>query len=141
MQILSGDDYRKKLAGIIDPAKKLPGMEEKIIREEAIKFCSILPELFSDDFDRKTLWERIGNGVVSACKKSGKDVEMFVNLVLEFIKADPGRVAANDKLLYFLESMNTKPEEWKSHFMYVMEKKYNIMLVYARAAWNQRKSI
>ncbi|ADK81619.1 hypothetical protein Spirs_2506 [Sediminispirochaeta smaragdinae DSM 11293] len=114
-------------------------MEEKVIKEEAIKFCSSLPKLFSDDFDRKTLWERIGNGIVSSVKKCGGDFEEFVNLILEFIKADPGKVASCEELAYFLESMETKPTEWKKHFLYIMEKKYNIILVYSRNLWNTKK--
>ncbi|MGD9157005.1 MAG: hypothetical protein PVG39_01235 [Desulfobacteraceae bacterium] len=101
--------------------------------------CSILPELFSDDFDRKTLWERIGNGLISAVKKCGGDYEEFINLVLEFIKADPGAVASKESLLAFLESMNTKPREWQDLFLHIIEKKYNIILVYARQIWNQKK--
>lgn len=115
-------------------------MEEKVIRDEAIKFCSILPELFSDDFDRKTLWERIGNGIVSASKKCGGDYEEFVNLILEFIKADPGKVASSDGLNMFLIGIDSRPSEWKNHFLYLMSKKYNIILVYSRTRWNARKA-
>lgn len=114
-------------------------MEEKVIKDEAIKFCSTLPRLFSDDFDRKTLWDRIGNGVVASVKKCGGDYEEFVNLTLEYIKAEPGKVAASKELEIFLEGMNTKPAEWKDCFLSVMEKKYNIILVYARQLWNFKK--
>jgi hypothetical protein len=114
-------------------------MEEKVIKDEAIKFSSILPELFSDDFDRKTLWERIGNGLISSVKKCGGDFEEFVNLTLEFIKAEPGKVASNDKIMAFLDGMNTKPKEWKNVFLSMFEKKSNIILVYARQLWNDQK--
>ena len=114
-------------------------MEEKIVKDEAIKLCSILPELFSDDFDRKTLWERIGNGIISASKKCGGDYELFVNLVLEYIKADPGKTAACQGLSMFLEGMEMKNEEWKKQFLFIMEKKSSIILVYARNLWNANK--
>jgi hypothetical protein len=114
-------------------------MEEKIIREEAIRFCSILPKVFSDDFDRKTLWDRIGNGISAAIKKCGNDYEEFVNLMLEFIKADPGKVASTEELLFFLDSMRLKPKEWHSKFLYIMERKNHIVLVYARNLWNSNK--
>ena len=110
-----------------------------MIKDEAIKFCSTLPELFSDDFDRKTLWERIGNGIVSASKKCGGDYEEFVNLILEFIKADPGKVAASHGLSMFLEGMEIKSKEWKAQFLKLMETKYNIILVYSRTRWNMNK--
>jgi len=114
-------------------------MEERVIKDETIKFCSILPELFSDDFDRKTLWERIGNGIKSASKKCGGDYEEFVNLVLEFIKADPGKVASCHGLSVFLEGMEMKSKEWKDMFLYILDKKYNIILVYSRNRWNMSK--
>ena len=114
-------------------------MEEKVIKAEAIKFSSILPKLFSDDFDRKTLWERIGNGIFSSVKKCGGDYEEFINLCLEYIKADPGKVASCKELELFLDEMNTRPQEWKDGFLFIMEKKYNIILVYARAEWNSNK--
>lgn len=110
-----------------------------MIKEEAIKFCSTLPKLFSDDLDRKTLWERIGNGIVSAVKKCGGDYEEFVNLTLEYIKAEPGKVAACEELEHFLYSMETKPKEWRKEFLRVMEKKFNVILVYARQRWNDQK--
>ncbi len=116
-------------------------MERKIIKEEAIRFCSTLPRLFSDDFDRKILWERIGNGIISSVKKCGGDYEEFVNLILEYIKADPGKVAACKELEYFLDSMELKPKEWKESFLKMMEKKHNIILVYSRQLWNSKKAV
>lgn len=114
-------------------------MEHIAIKDEAIRLCSILPKLFSDDFDRKTLWERIGNGIISSVKKCGGDYEEFVNLVLEFIKAEPGQVAACEELENFLTAMETKPKEWKEQYLRLMERKHNIILVYARQRWNAEK--
>lgn len=114
-------------------------MEEKVVKDEAIKFCSILPELFSDDFDRKTLWDRIGNGIKSASKKCGGDYEEFVNLVLEFIKSDPGKTAACERLSFFLSGMESKGKIWEKEFLRIMDKKHNIVLVYARNLWNSKK--
>jgi hypothetical protein len=139
MEMLSAEGFRQRLAGLVDPSRKMPEMEEKVVRDEAIKFCSTLPKLFSDDFDRKTLWERIGNGIVSAVKKCSGDYEEFVNLALEFIKAEPGKVASCEELGLFLNSMELKPPEWKKQFLYLMEKKHNIVLVYARQHWNAQK--
>jgi hypothetical protein len=114
-------------------------MEKTIVKDEAIKFCSILPELFSDDFDRKTLWERIGNGITASVKKCGGDYEEFVNLVLEYIKADHGKLASNDGLSYFLKSMETKNKDWHDAFIRIMSKKSKVVLVYARNLWNSKK--
>lgn len=114
-------------------------MEQTVIKDDAIKFCSILPELFSDDFDRKTLWERIGNGIYSSVRKCGGDYESFINYVLEYIKADPGKVASCKRLNSFLSGISVKPKEWKDEFLNVFSKKHHIVLVYARDVWELNK--
>ena len=138
MEMLSAEEFRKKLAGIVDKSKTISEAENKDIKEAAINFCRLLPELFSDDFDRKTLWTRIGNGIISSIKKCGGDYEEFINLTLEFIKADPGKTAENNKLELLLGFILDKPDEWKNEFLRIIEKKHNVILVYARQAWRQK---
>lgn len=138
MKMLSAEEFRKKLAGVVDQSQNLSEEENKDIKEAAINFCSLMPELFSEDFDRKTLWKRIGNGVVTSIKKCGGDCEEFINLALEFIKADPGKTAENKRLELLLNFINDKSEEWKVAFLRIIEKKYNVILVYARQAWRQK---
>jgi len=98
-----------------------------------------LPKLFSDDFDRKTLWERIGNGIKSSTAKCGGDLFSFVNLMLEFINADSGKAASNQDLCYFIEAMELRPIEWVDGMMNLMAKKHFIIIVKARSKWNQEK--
>lgn len=107
----------------------------------AISFCSILPKIFSEDLDRKSLWERIGNGVVSAEKKSGGDFDEFINLSIEFVKGSPGRVASCEELETFMIGTMDRSDEWKKQFLKVIEKKYNLILVYARALYNDNKGV
>lgn len=111
------------------------------IKQLAINFCSILPELFSSDFDRKSMWTRIGNGITSACKKCGGDYEVFVSLSLDFIKAEPGLMAANARLEEWLLSMDAKDDESKKEFLRTIENKSNVVLVYARQLWNEIKGV
>lgn len=139
MKMLSAEEFRKKLVGIVDKSKTIPLEEDNKIKQAAIQFCSLLPELFSEDFDRKTLWTRIGNGIISGIKKCGGDYEIFINLVLEFIKADPGKTAENKKLEIFLHTIIDKSTEWKTQFLRIVEKKYNIILVYAKNKWDSEK--
>jgi len=141
MEMLSAEEFRKRLADVVDQSKTLSEEENKEIKEAAINFCSLLPELFSDDFDRKTLWTRIGNGIISSIKKCGGDCEEFINLSLEFIKADPGKTAENNKLELFLSFIIDKSIEWKVEFLRIIEKKYNVILVYARQIWRQKVGI
>lgn len=141
MKVLSAQEFRRKLAGVVDPRKKTEAKYEEEIKQQAINFCSVLPELFSGDFDRKSMWTRIGNGIVSACKKCGGDYEVFVNLALDFVKAEPGLMAANRRLEDWLLSMDVKDDETKKEFIRVIEKKSNVILVYARQLWNEIKGV
>jgi hypothetical protein len=109
------------------------------LKNEAIIFCSILPELFSSDLDRISMWERIGNGVSSAVKKCGGDIEQFVNIVLEFIKANSAMVASNDRLERFLLDMEQRSDDDKKSLLRIVDKKTNVILVYARNQWNALK--
>lgn len=125
---------------MIDPRSQLVNSESNNeAKQLAINFCSILPELFSEDFDRKSMWTRIGNGIVSACKKCGGDYEVFVNLALDFVKAEPGRMASNTRLEEWLLIMEGKEAEEQKIFLHTLEHKSSIILVYSRQLWNSLK--
>ncbi len=113
----------------------------EVIKDEAVKFCSILAEVFGDDLDRKTLWERIGNGLIVSSAKCNGDWELFVNEMLKYIKADPGKVAANRALSAFIDSMIVKPKEWHEQFIRECETKHMFICVKARMLWNSRKRV
>jgi hypothetical protein len=107
--------------------------------DETVNFVSILPEVFSDDLDRKTLWERIGNSLLVSLAKAGGDIELFINFCLEFIKAESGKVAANENLSSFINIAMSRPTEWKNQFLSTIEKKHYLIVVKARARWNENR--
>lgn len=109
--------------------------------DETVNYVSILPEVFSDDLDRKTLWERIGNGILVSLAKAGGDFELFINFCLEFIKAESGKVAANENLSMFINVAMSRPVEWKNQFLSTIEKKHYLIIVKARARWNENKGV
>ena len=111
----------------------------KGLMEEIVGFVSILPEVFSDDLDRKTLWERIGNGLITSLAKAGGDFDLFINFCLEYIKAESGKVATNENFTAFIESALIRPDEWKTQFLTAIEKKHYLVIVKARARWNENK--
>lgn len=106
-----------------------------------VRFCSILASLFGDDLDRKTLWERIGNGIVVCSAKCGGDWEAFVNEMLQYIRAEAGRVAASKQIDAFLEDMTAKPAAFREAFLRALEAKHLLIIVKARAVWNAAKRI
>jgi len=99
-----------------------------------------LAEVFGEDLDRKTLWERIGNGLVVASAKCGGDWELFVNEILKYIKAEPGKVAANKRLSSFIDTMIVRPKVWHEQFVRECSTKHMFICVKARVLWNGRKN-
>jgi len=139
IQVLSAQEFRQKLAGLVDPSRSLPPLELSIVKDEAIKLCLIFAEVFGESLDRKTLWERIGNGMLVCAAKCGGDWELFLDQMLEYIKADAGKVAANKSIDSWIESMECKPKEWKEQFIRACESKRMFIIVKARAIWNSNK--
>lgn len=139
LEILSAETFRQKLAGLIDPNRQLPPMEQEAVKDEAVKLVSILPTLFSADFDRKTLWERIGNGLIASVKKCGGEWDLFVNLILEYIKAEPGQTAASKEIAGFFDTMENRPKEWHEQFLHYIETRHFLVVAKARMVWNLNK--
>jgi hypothetical protein len=139
IQQLSTAEFRQKLAGLVDPGRLLPDMELTVVKDEAVKLCLILAEVFGDDLDRKTLWERIGNGLAVCSVKCGGDWELLLEGLLEYVRADPGKVAANQKLEAWTDTISLRPQEWKDQFIRVCETKRMILIVKARQLWNLNK--
>lgn len=81
------------------------------------------------------MWERIGNGLSVGAKKSGGDVDIFVNHVLEYIKANSAMVASCEPLHFFLSEIEIEDEEFKRDFLRIIEQKKNVILVHARNQW------
>jgi hypothetical protein len=135
---ISLEEFRLEVAGVVDTFKKLEVEDQEDLKMEIIKFISILPELFSSDLDRKTLWERIGNGLLASIAKAGDDIDMFINCSLDYIKAEPGKVAANESLISFVDIISTKSLEWKVEFLKLIEKKYFLFLIHARDLWRKK---
>lgn len=141
MNILSAEEFRKKEAFLINPLKQVSEFELKGIEDEIVHFFSILPEVFGDDLDRLTLWDRISNGVLPSLSKSGDDFGVFINGMLEYIKASASKVAVNDNIVYFIQSAETKPKEWTEMFMEQCSKRLFLIIVKARIMWNQKKEL
>jgi hypothetical protein len=136
----SEKEFRQKIAGLFSIDNGLDE-DENVIRQICIDFISLLPIFFSDSLDRKTLWDRISNGIYTASTKCDNDFEIFLNFVLEYIKAEGNKVASNKEFNDFLFSINEKSDEWKIKFISLCQNKYYILTAYARKKWEDRKEL
>lgn len=140
IELMSAEEFRLKLAGLTDPSIISEGVKENLLNE-AVDFVSELPVFYSDDLDRKALWERIGNGLLVAVHKCNGDVELFVNQLLIYIKADTVKVAASDKLSNLIYTFSTRDKAWKESFLNVFNNYHYLVIVKSRMAWNNRKVV
>lgn len=133
---ISPQEVRLRLAGLIDPAEKVTVTDRETWRLLAIDFASCLPIVFSDTLDRTTLWDRIASGIQSAYAKTpGSDIELFVQHVMEHIKAEPARVVASDRVCDVQERLYDLDSEARRGFMDYVATHLIPVLTFARREW------
>lgn len=140
ISLLTPEVFRKKIAGLVDESRDLSESDIEDMKSTAVRFVSILASLFGDDLDRKTLWERIGSGISVGIAKSGDDASHFANECLMHIKAAPGEVAASAPMTSFMLQLDARPQSWHKQFLGYIHKHNYIIVMYARARWEEYKS-
>jgi hypothetical protein len=132
--------FRRKLAGLADPERKIEAAEKVEVKEAAIRLCSIFANLFGESLDRITLWEKIGSALRTSCAKvSDDDLDRFVTLCLEHIQAEDSKVAACAALMQMIETFAVRPSEWKYAFTAYINTHRTALLVHARSRWESVK--
>jgi hypothetical protein len=109
------------------------------IKEELIDFISHLPEVYGEDLERVKMWERITNGLISSSSKSGGNVDIFVNSILSFIKADGGKVASNNSIKNMAVASSIRPKEWGKEVCRIASVETYLIVVMAREKYMSRK--
>lgn len=132
----SKKEFRQKIAGLMNDDIQ---QDDNSIKQKCIDFISLLPVFFSDSLDRKTLWDRISNGIYTASTKCDNDFEIFLNFILEYIKAEGSKVASNEEFNNFLLFISKQLDEWKIKFISICQNKYYLLTAYARKKWEDRK--
>jgi hypothetical protein len=137
---LSPEEFRLKLACLIDNSIQTEGVKQNLINE-AVDFVSELPKLYSDDLDRMAMWDRIGNGMVAAVAKCNGDIDLFLNQLLSYIKAEPSKVACNERIAAMLHSFITRDKAWKDAFIRQFQEINYRIIIEARQVWNSKKGV
>jgi hypothetical protein len=138
---LTTEQFRQKLAGLIDPQEQLAPDFKQEQKARAIEFVGCLPEVFGPSLDRMTLWDRIGTALQTAYAKTvGTDYEFFISRVLEHIKAEPAQVARCQTIQWVMTWLEQCPDEAKQAWLAYMNTHLYAVLVHAKAKWEQTKS-
>ena len=135
---LSLDEFRRKLAGLADPRRRMGAAEPEEVKDAAIRFVSILAGLFGHELDRVTLWSRIGSALQVAVEKvSDDDLDQFADLCLEHVQADFGKAAALPALTQLRETWAARPPEWRYALLGYVKIHAYAVLTHGRARWQR----
>ena len=138
---LTTDQFRQKLASLIDPRSQMDESSKSTIRHLAIDFVSSLPHVFGDDLDRLTLWERISTAIsVAYARTVDADVEFFCSEVFRQIHAGTS-AARTDKVTGALSNIINLPDAEKQAFITYCSSHLPVLLVHARARWEDHKQL
>lgn len=144
LSVLDTEAFRRKLAGLADPLARdadTPG-ERAEIRELAAEIVATLADLFGANLDRKTmLWSRIGSALESAdAKVSDDDLDRYLSLCLEHVRAEPGRAAAHEGLGSLLATFAARPPEWRFALLHYLRSHRYPVLQFGRRRWDEIKA-
>lgn len=121
---------------MIDPAEAVTVTQKETYRLLAIEFCAALPAVFGDTLDRMTLWDRIASGIQSGYAKTfSGDLELFVQHVLEHIKAEASRVVACDRICNVQERLYDLDNDDRQAWLTYLVTHLVPTLVFARKEW------
>lgn len=121
---------------MIDPAEAVTVTQKETYRLLAVEFCAALPAVFGDTLDRMTLWDRIASGIQSGYAKTfGGDLELFVQHVLEHIKAEASRVVTCDRICDAQERLYDLSSEDRQAWLTYLVTHLVPTLVFARKEW------
>ena len=140
-QVIDTAEFRRRVAGLIDPNRKPTGAAEAAsVKEEATQLCLALCELFGESLDRMTLWDRIGSALATAAAKCDDgDTDRFAALCLDHVKADHAAAARHEGFAAWVVTMAARDDAYRQALVRHCGTKTAIVLVHARAAWEQRK--
>lgn len=138
---MTTEQFRQRLAGLIDPEQSLAHDFKAEQKQRAIDFVAALPEVFGPNLDRTTLWDRIGTALQTAYAKTvGTDYEFFISRVLEHIKAEPAQVARCQSISWVMTWLEQCPNEAKQAWLAYMSTHLYAVLVHAKAKWEEVKA-
>lgn len=134
-------DFRAALAGLADPDRQLTTGDHASFRPKAARLVVALCLHFGRDLDRKTLWSRIDSGLQAACAKvSDGDLDRWLDLLLEHVRADPARAAACPQLTGLRADLIGPDEAHRRAFVRYVETRRYAVLAFGRAAWGEYKA-
>ncbi|MCL2752059.1 MAG: hypothetical protein FWE62_04810, partial [Firmicutes bacterium] len=83
----TAEQFRQRLAGLESPEKRFSEEELAALRLTGVETVKAMRDVFGAALDRKTVWERVSNGITIAAAKSGGRGDKFLAAMLDYVKA------------------------------------------------------
>lgn len=141
MKKLSKTEFYKTITDIADfsgdtIAKN--NYSDDVFIDEAIRLISEVPRFFSDQLDRMTMWDRIGNGIGSSVSKSDGDFRLFINYLVDYVKADFSKFACSDTIQSIISTFELRDKSWQRLFVENCQKYSFLIIAKSRQSWQNK---
>lgn len=140
--VRSREDFRKSLAGIADPERRIQASEQSSFRPTAEQVVVFLCRVFGDGLQKTTLWSRIDSGLQAACAKvSDGDIEAWLCLLFDHVRGDVGTLSEGEhaELLSLINTLQSRDESHRKAFVRWAETRRVAVVAHGRAAWDKWK--
>ena len=118
LENLNTEQLRQRLAGLIDTQAEKSKWFSEQAKDVAIQFAASLPAVFSDSLDRLTMWDKIASAIKGGfAKTAGGDLDLFIQHVMETIKADESKAVSCEKLVIAIDCMHAIDDEHRQDFL------------------------
>jgi hypothetical protein len=138
--ILDAERFRRQLAGLEDDRPQGERTRERL-KELAAQLCFLLARYYNrDELDPLKLWERIGSAIATACEQvDDGDLDRYVSIALEHVRASHSRVAADEEWNYLLAEICEQPESDRLALVNYLHHHSYAVLIHGRRYWEQYK--
>lgn len=133
--------FRQELAGLIDEEESGEFSPDDF-REQAAMLCYVLARLYNRKvLEAMKLWERIGTALATACEKvDDGDLDRFVSICLDHVKATHSRVAADEHAAGILAEITEQDESWRLGFVTYVKSHSFTAIIHGRRRWEVAKA-
>jgi hypothetical protein len=141
LKMLTPAMFGAAIVPLADADRAVAGAEPENIRQEAVRLVKGYCMLFGASLDRKTLWDRLATALATACAKVGGegDLDRWIDLCLEHIRADAGKVVRLRAFTALRETLRVRDLSWRRAFLRYVENHRFAVLAYARESWETYK--
>lgn len=139
---IDAESFRRQLAGLDDP-HAAPSSGAERLKEQASQVCYLLARSYNrDELDPLKLWERIGSAIAVACEQvDDGDLDRFLCIALDHVRARHGRVAADEETAYLLAEITEQCESDRLALVDYLRSHAYAAIIHGRRHWEMAKEV